>query len=97
MNNVAAIIPTEWRTIGIQLGLEPAQLHAIAVNNPSNSSQCFMAVFEMWRKHDTRPPFQWSTLIEALQAPSVNQIRLAKTLQHKFVDTETDAQLQVEE
>lgn len=84
MDNVVSEIPTRWREVGIQLGLTTAHLHSIEHDNLHNSSQCFMRVFQIWQDQDTKPPYKWSTVIDALRAPSVNENRLAKTLERMF-------------
>jgi len=40
-------------------------------------------VFKVWRSRVTKP-YTWSTIIEALEAPSVDEVRLAQELTTKL-------------
>ena len=81
MNEVAAHIPSKWREVGIQLHLNPDHLDGIAVSVSSPHDR-FCSVFTLWKKQMT-PPYKWSTVIQALKAPAVNEIRLAEELKNR--------------
>ena len=81
MNEVAARIPSKWREVGIQLHLSTDHLDGIAVSVSSPHNR-FCSVFTLWKKQMTLP-YKWSTVIQALKAPAVNEIRLAEELANK--------------
>lgn len=82
MNEVAARIPSKWRDVGIQLHLNPDHLDGIAVS-VSSSHDRFCSVFTLWKKQ-LLPPYKWSTVLQALKSPSVNESRLAEELKNKL-------------
>ena len=77
MNEVASKVPAKWKIISIQLGLTVADQHCITALTSSDPIQCFTSVFTIWRNRATKP-YTWSTIIEALKAPSVDEVRLAQ-------------------
>ena len=79
MNEVASHIPTRWRDVGIQLNLSLSDLNAIGISTPADSLQRFSSVFHLWRSK-LSAPYNWSTVIHALEAPAVNETRLARRL-----------------
>ena len=83
MNEVAVKIPTKWRFVGIELGLQPDQLNAIEVQQNGILALCFSAVFHKW-ECETSPPYSWSTIIAALEAPQVSAKHLAKALKGRL-------------
>ena len=52
-------------------------------SNPNDPLQCFTSVFQVWKSRATRP-YTWSTVIEALESPAVNEMRLAQELRKKL-------------
>ena len=83
MNEVAANIPTKWRDVGIQLNLSPPDLETVAVSG-GDPLQQFSSVFHMWKSKLTAT-YRWSTVIRALEAPAVNETRLARRLRTKLI------------
>ena len=77
-NYVAAAIPSKWRHVAIQLGLSNHKCMAIK-KDEDDCFDRFMAVFEEWERGACKP-FTWSTLITALESPSVAEIEIAKKL-----------------
>ena len=88
MNEVASKVPAKWRQISIQLGLTPSDQEGIMASTPNDPIQCFTSVFQQWKSRAIRP-YTWSTVIEALQAPAVDEKRLAQDLRTKIVITTT--------
>lgn len=82
MNKIAVVIPTKWRHVGLQLGLDQAQLDLIEQKHlySRDSLACFGEVFMEWRKRMTSD-FSWSTIITALKSPLVGENMLAHKLQ----------------
>ena len=83
MNHVAAKTPTKWMVLGIQLGLEAAQLQAFEDQHRGKSDRIFADIFDHWRKSLglNCKPVTWSTVIEALKSPSVGEMALAHLLE----------------
>ena len=82
MNEVAAVIPSKWRAVGIQLGLSRGMLDAIQSDNANKPQAChesFEEVFNIW-KTEAVSPCTWSTIIDALKAPAVGEDGLATRL-----------------
>ena len=81
LNEVAARIPSKWREVGIQLHLNPDHLDGIEVSVSSPHDR-FCSVFTLWKKQMTAP-YKWATVIHALKAAAVNEIRLAEELKNR--------------
>lgn len=86
MNEVAAKIPSRWRSIGIQLGVDTPILDAIASISPGDLNKCFESVFTRWKEQEKEEyPYTWLTIVETLQLPAVGEnIRLAKEIRTKL-------------
>ena len=83
MNEVAAKIPSKWRVVGLQLGLKHGELDGIAANCSNDTSHCYSKVFEHWKNSKTCP-YTWLTIVDVLQALSVNEERLADEIKSKY-------------
>ena len=91
MNEVAAVIPSKWRAVGVQLGLSGGILdfiqnkHAGKVKADLDS---FEEVFITWMEQATTgatcSPYTWPTMIDALKTPAVGEVALAESLEQKF-------------
>ena len=81
-NRVAAVIPHQWKKVAIQLELTQGDIKTIQKDEDESFDQ-FMAVMYQWEK-SLRRPFTWTTLVTALQSPSVNETQLANELHCKF-------------
>ena len=81
MNKVAAVIPTKWKLVGLQIGLEPPQLEIIEQKHAfsHNPVLCFCDVFTEWKKRRTSK-CSWSTIISALNSQLVGEAALADQL-----------------
>lgn len=86
MNEVASKIPTKWKQLGIQLRLDMSDLERIEAGLLPGMQQCdtaFMEMFTRWKR--VRPSaFAWGTLITALEAPALNEKRVANELYTKL-------------
>ena len=83
MNEVASKVPAKWKQISIQLGLTPSDQECFMASSPNDPIQCFTSVFRVWKSRATRL-YTWSTVIQALEAPAVDEIRLAQELRMKL-------------
>ena len=81
MNEVAAAIPSKWKDVGLQLGLDHGVLEGIGGDN----NHCYMDVFTQWKNQtSTTHPYTWSTIVQALQTPAVSEKRLADKIKNKL-------------
>ena len=83
MNEVASQVPAKWRQISIQLGLTPSDQECFIALSPNDPLQCFTSVFRVWKNRATRL-YKWSTVIQALESPAVDEKRLAQELRTKL-------------
>ena len=83
MNEVASKVSAKWRQISIQLGLTPSDQECFMASTPSDPLQCFTSVFRVWKNRATKL-YTWSTVIEALESPAVNEMRLAQELRTRL-------------
>ena len=80
INEVAAAIPSKWKDVGLQLGLDHGVLEGIG----GEASHCYMDVFTRWKNQNaTTHPYTWLTLVQALQTPAVGKERLADKIRNK--------------
>ena len=81
MDKVAAVIPSKYWAIGLQLGLTTAELQAICPQQQGleNYRRAFGEIFDVWRRRGS-PPYTWRTLIDVLRSPSVGEVQLSVEL-----------------
>ena len=79
LNQVASRALNKWDMIALQLGIEPHQLNAIKTVNLGDPMKCYMEVFSLWQNKAERP-FTWATIIDALKAPMVGEVKLAEDI-----------------
>lgn len=82
MNKVAAVIPTKWKLVGLQLGLEHPQLEMIEQKQLCSVLR-FCDVFTEWKKRRTSE-CSWSTIINALNSQLVGEAALANKLKKEM-------------
>ena len=70
----------EWYDLGLQLGVENAELKVIQKNNPGDLRACRREMFEAWLRITPNPSYQ--QLVEALQ--EVGEINEAGRLCKKY-------------
>ena len=80
LNQVASKALDKWERIGLQLGIEPHQLNSLKTVHLGDPMKCYMDVFSLW-ENKAEPPFTWTTIINALRAPMVAEVRLAQDLE----------------
>ena len=83
MNEVASKVSAKWRQISIQLGLTLNDQKCFIDATSGDPNQCFTFVFNVWRNRATRP-YTWSTVIQTLESPAVDEVRLAHELRTKL-------------
>ena len=80
MNEVAAKIPSKWRDVGLQLGLDHGVLEGIA-SSLRDTNHCYSNVFTRWKNQNSAThPYTWLTLVQALESQAVGQTRLANEI-----------------
>ena len=83
LDEVASEVPSKWKQISIQLGLTLEDQECFMASSSNDPIQCFTSVFKVWKRRATKP-YKWSTVIQALKAPSVGEVRLAEELTTKL-------------
>ena len=81
LNQVATEVTDNWKSLGLELEIEDHKLNTIFQENPGNSKLCCGKMLAVWKKHGS-PPYTWGTVINALRAKFVGEIRLADELEH---------------
>ena len=85
MNVVAAKIPSKWRDMGVQLGVDQDVLEGIASISPGDINRCYSNVFTRWKnQNSTMYPYTWSTIVQALETQAVGEKRLADEIKNKL-------------
>ena len=85
LNEIAAEIPSKWRDMGQQLGLDHGVLEKIASISPKDTNLCYSNVFTIWKnQNSTKHPYTWSTVVQALNANAVGEKRLASKITNKL-------------
>ena len=81
MEKVAAVIPSKYEMVGLQLGLTLAQLQAIRPQHQSlgDYHRAFGEIFNEWRRQGS-PPYTWGTLTGVLRSASVGEVLLSEQL-----------------
>ena len=81
MEKVAAVIPSKYEMVGLQLGLTLAQLQVIGPRQPNleEHHRAFGEIFDLWRRRGS-PPYTWRTLTGVLRSASVGEVLLSEQL-----------------
>eukprot|EP00731_Ephydatia_muelleri_P012576 Em0006g1470a len=81
LDKVAAVIPSKYELIGLQLRLSLAELQVIGPRHPTleEHHRAFGEMFGVWRRRGS-PPYTWRTLINVLRSPSVGEVLLSDEL-----------------
>ena len=69
----------KWEILGLQLDIEPHRLKSIK-NQADKNVLRYAEIFEIWKRRGN-PPFTWTTIIDALKAPIVEEKQLAEELE----------------
>ena len=80
LKDLVLIQTTEWYDLGLQLGIEDAELEDIQSNNPKSVRTCRREMFKAWLRITPSPSYQ--QLVEALQ--TVGEISEADHLCKKY-------------
>ena len=77
----------KWRLIGLQLGVDPAELDQIAYECGSDHSQCCSVLFSKWAAGEVTAscPFTWKGVIETLDNSLVRESFLARSLESTYL------------
>ena len=85
-NEVAAKVTAKWRIIGVQLEIPANVLDDIqsqVAGRPDSNMHAFELMLEKWRILRTSP-YEWLTIIRALESPAVGEQAVADELKNKF-------------
>ena len=80
LKDLVLVRAVKWYDLGLQLGMEDAELDVIEENNPRDLSTCQREMFKVWLRNTSSPSYQ--QLVEALQA--VGEINEADHLCKKY-------------
>ena len=72
----------KWHSIGVQLGVNPAQLEEIE-SNYRTANRRFSEVINFWLRRNTRVAVSWKSLVEILESPFIGEKGLAMGLRKK--------------
>ena len=88
MNDVAAVVPAKWRFVGIQLKVPQRDLDDIQsqmAGRPNSNLHAFEVMLAKWSTIIPPGLYTWSTIIGALETPSVGEVALAAELKTKYL------------
>ena len=71
--------------MGVQLNIPTDQLNSMTATDPIS---CYADVFNWWQRNGS-PPYTWATIIDALRAPIVGEVRLAHELEQWLIHSTT--------
>ena len=80
LKDLVLVRAVEWYNLGLQLGVENAELKVIQKNNPADLTTCLREMFEAWLRITPNPSYQ--RLVEALL--SVGETNEADRLCKKY-------------
>ena len=66
------------------LHITPNDINRIDKENRGNVMDCFREVFRVWQKQCKRP-FTWSTMVEVLESPLVEENNIASNIRTKYM------------
>ena len=68
-------VALKWRLVGLELGIDPAELDQIASECGSDQTLCCSELFRKWsaREITASCPFIWKGVIETLDSESVGE------------------------
>ena len=75
---------TKWKDIGLELDIIQTDLDAIEAEHRSDIGRCLIEMLALWLKQVDPPP-TWSTMVAALQDPTIEEGALAKQVESKYV------------
>ena len=80
LKDLVLVRAVEWYDLGLQLGVENAEMKVIQKNNPGDLTTCRREMFEVWLRITPNPSYQ--QLVEALLA--VRETNEAECLCKKY-------------
>ena len=83
MKDLVLIKISDWHDLGLQLGVEDAELEVIQKNNPGDFKVCRRNMFREWLR--ITPCASYQQLVEALIA--VGDVSQAALLSEKYIDS----------
>ena len=88
MSYVAAVIPSKYEMIGLQLGVTLVDLDTIRSQHQSLDDYrgAFRKIFVEWEGRRS-PPYTWRTLIAVLRSASVGEVQLSERLTSRIAST----------
>ena len=82
MNEVAAVIPNQWKAVGVQLDIPAGQLDSFWTKCLGNPTECFQEVFIYWRNNPTKA-YSWRSVVEVLRSAHVGETDLSEQIRNR--------------
>ena len=76
LSQVASKARDKWEMMGLVLNIMPDQLNVISKKH-HNPMLCYSEVFTTWKNKEKPAKFTWTTIVEALKSPVVEENKLA--------------------
>ena len=75
-------VASEWKRLGVHLGIPDGTLDNIAADYPHKSQDCLLEMLKEWLKQQVDPPPSWAVIIDAVE--SLGDKQLGKELREKL-------------
>ena len=84
LSQVASKARDKWEMIGLVLNIMPDQLNVISKKH-HNPMLCYSEVFTTWKNIEKPAKFTWTTIVEALKSPVVEENKLAGDIEQWLI------------
>ena len=76
-------VASEWKRLGVHLGIPVTTLDTIAADHSHNSQDCLLEMLEKWLKQQVDPPPpRWADIVDAVE--SLEDMQLGRELREKY-------------
>ena len=75
-------VASEWKRLGVHLGIPTETLDTIAADHPHKSQNCLLEMLKEWLKQQVDPPPSWVNIVDAVE--SLEDKQLGKELRKKY-------------
>ena len=75
---------SKWYHIGVELDIETSTLDIIGTECQGKVEDCFTKLLTTWLSRVTPQP-SWSALVEALESPAVDHLKLVDKIKSKYM------------
>ena len=74
-------VASEWKRLGVNLGIPTETLDTIAADHPHSSQNCLLEMLNQWLKQQLDPP-SWGNIIDAVE--SLGDWQLGRELRQRY-------------